>query len=168
MSTPDALGGLLDREQIRELSDRYAAALDRRDFRSWGELFTADATMEFVLGGDAAGREEIVARAEETFRSFGATIHFVCNQVVELDGPDSASGHVYTRAEHEIEGSWVVQAMTYTDRYRRLPEGWRFASRRLRVWYAVDALERPLPAEEAVRWPGRPVRARNLPEEPPS
>jgi uncharacterized protein (TIGR02246 family) len=154
---------LLAREEIRELAHRYALALDARDFDAFAALFAPDAEFFGVISAPARGREEIAARISQTFRAFGATIHFVANQVIDLEGPGTGSGVVYTRAEHELDGKWIVQAMSYRDRYALVDGRWTFASRRALAWYAVDLLERPL-GRHALRWPGGPPLQRTLPE----
>jgi hypothetical protein len=76
---------------------------------------------------------------------FTTTVHFVGNHLIELDpeNPDRATGHVYCRAEHEQGENWVIVMVHYSDKYRRDDGRWYFYSRRMRVWYTVDVLDRP-------------------------
>ena len=62
---------------------------------------------------------------------------------IDLNGPDQASGTVYCRAEHEDRGRWIVMAICYVDRYRRVDRRWYFDERLVKHWYACDVLERP-------------------------
>lgn len=162
-SRETGLARLLAKDEIRELAHRYALAVDSRDFEGFARLFTDRAEMVMVLNGRVSTPEGIARTVSDQFHKFGPTIHYVCNQVVDLVDEDHATGVVYTRAEHEIDGEWVVQAMNYWDRYERTGRGWLFARRELKVWYALDILTRPQ-GEDTFRWPGIPVGKRTLPD----
>jgi hypothetical protein len=159
----DDLARLLAKDEIRELAFRYALALDSRDFETFAELFTREGVFEGVLTGATVGRDEIARSVARTFKAFGATVHFVSNHVIDLESESTARGVVYTRAEHEVDGQWIVQAMQYWDRYELQDGRWRFANRRLLAWYAVDKLDRPL-GYDTMRWPTAEVARRTLPE----
>lgn len=157
------------KDEIRQLAYRYALALDARDFDAWESLFVPDCEFHSVFGKEPIrGREPMRRAISKTFRGFGATVHFVGNHVVDLQDEiaaegATATGVVYCRAEHELSDSYVIQSMQYWDRYERHEGAWRFVVRRLRVWYAVDVLERPV-GPDSIRWPGSPARRRTLPE----
>jgi hypothetical protein len=159
----DGLALLLAKDEIRELAFRYALALDTRDFEMFAELFSREGTFEGVLTGPTVGSREIARSVAKTFKPFGATVHFVANHLIDLESESSARGVVYTRAEHEVDGQWIVQAMQYWDRYETEDGRWRFAGRRLLAWYAVDKLDRPL-GHDTLRWPTADVARRTLPE----
>lgn len=116
-----------DRDEIRQLVNRYAMAVDNRDEKVLPKLFTEDGVLD-VLGGPYSGPEAL--------RAFAASVppdlvHVVANEIIDVDG-DEAHGQVYTLV---LYGSPKAVAMTgsYTDTLRRGPDGWRFS---LRVFQA--------------------------------
>ncbi len=125
---------LADRLELRDLVCRYARIPDDRDYALVDEVFTPDATLAgpgFSIQG-IDGIREAMRRIE----AYSATLHAVHNHRVELAG-DEASGETYCVANHLLEKDgrpykldWGIR---YRDRYRRLPGGWRIASRELRV-----------------------------------
>jgi ketosteroid isomerase-like protein len=126
---------LADRLAIREVADRYARAVDRRDWALAATLFTDDAVLEsarFRL----AGVGEIL-RGLRTVERYRATFHAVHNQTLELAG-DEASGETYCVANHLFERDGRMRKLDwgirYQDRYRRGADGaWRIAHRELIV-----------------------------------
>ncbi len=146
MDTLESLSRRLDRmesiEAIRALPVRYANAMDARDFDAAVALYTEDAPVMPGVRGRAALKESF-STVMGTY--FTTTVHFVGNHLVELDpeNPDRATGHVYCRAEHEQGENWVIVMVHYSDKYRRDDGRWYFYSRRMRVWYTVDVLDRP-------------------------
>ncbi|MEU1994062.1 nuclear transport factor 2 family protein [Nocardia gamkensis] len=137
------------RWEIGQLPIRYALAVDQRDVGTWLSLFVPDVH----LGRHGSGREALRALIEPQLRWFYRSIHLICGHRIELgpdlddDGPQTASGHVYCRAEHEVHDRWVVMAIRYDDTYRRVEGKWLFERRIERHWYAADLLERPQEAE---------------------
>jgi ketosteroid isomerase-like protein len=146
MESLESLSRRLDRmesiEAIRALPVRYANAMDARDFDAAVALYTEDAPVAPGVRGRAALKESF-SNVMGTY--FTTTVHFVGNHLVVLDpeNPNRASGHVYCRAEHEQGESWVIAMVHYSDKYRRDDGTWYFYSRRMRVWYTVDVLDRP-------------------------
>ncbi|WP_405136491.1 nuclear transport factor 2 family protein [Nocardia sp. NBC_01388] len=135
--------------EIGQLPIRYALAVDQRDVDSWLSLFTPDVQ----LGRRGSGREALRAVIEPQLRWFYRSIHLVCGHRIELgpdvddNGPDTATGQVYCRAEHEVRDRWVVMAIRYDDTYHRIDGEWLFQRRIERHWYATDLLERPQEAD---------------------
>ncbi|MBS9376418.1 nuclear transport factor 2 family protein [Rhodococcus sp. B50] len=135
--------------EIGQLPIRYALAVDQRDIDAWLALFVPDVQ----LGRHGSGRENLHALIEPQLRWFYRSVHLICGHRVELgpdvddDGPLTATGQVYCRAEHEVDDRWVVMAIRYDDRYRRVDGEWLFERRIENHWYAADLLERPQQAE---------------------
>src|SRR5712671_4724158 len=101
-------GQIADRLALRELSDRYGRAVDRRDAHSLAELFTDDAELSVHHPAEAEepsrvrrGRAELteIPRLISRYRK---TFHFVGNALYEIDG-DTATGEVYCVAHHLID-----------------------------------------------------------------
>lgn len=145
------LDRLLALDQIRQLASRYAHAVDSRDLDGLVALFVDDVR----VGANSTGRDALRRNFATRLRRFTTSIHFVCNHIIDFDGPDHAHGLVYTRAEHEMESKWIVLALQYQDTYERREGQWLFVRRKPLPWYAVDMLERPSGSRK-VRWPDMP------------
>jgi hypothetical protein len=143
---------------IRGLVARYALAVDTRNLDDLVALFVPDVD----AGAGGTGREALKASFDTTLRRFGRSVHMVGTHVVDLDGPLTAHGVVYCRAEHEWRDRWMVMAMQYLDDYARVDGEWLFRRRRPLCWWARDELERPT-GPDWVQWPGR-ERLGRLPE----
>ena len=162
---------LVDRDLIRELSHRYALAIDSRDIDSLVELFAED----FELPDGRRGREAVREWFTAILSTYTTSIHLVGNQVICLDpdDPDRATGDVYCRCELEVDPQWIVSCCFYHDEYARVGDGWKIRRRDMLGWYATDALDRPTGPDKA-RWaptaevalpplPARPEEATSLP-----
>lgn len=155
--------GISDHEQIRQLACRYAEAVDSRDLDALVALFVPDVQ----VGRAAHGRDALAKWFDPVLRTFGVSIHFVGNHRITLLDEDRASGSVYCRAEHEVDGHWVVMTVIYADTYERRDGEWLFARRKEQVVYGADATTSPAgPLRD--RWPGRADKAADLPESWPS
>ena len=136
-------GQIVDRLALRDLSDRYARAVDRRDVEAIVELFTDDAALSVYEPATAEapsrvrrGRAEI-AEIPRLIARYPKTFHFVGNALYEIDD-DLATGEVYCVAHHLIddpEGATDhVMLIRYIDTYLRCDDRrWRISDRRLLV-----------------------------------
>lgn len=124
---------------IGQLPIRYAMAVDGRDLDAWVGCFRPDVDM----GRHGSGREALRRYIEPRIRGFYRSVHQICGHRIELTGPDTATGAVYCRAEHEVGERWIVMAICYFDEYARVGGEWFFSRRRERHWYAADVSERP-------------------------
>ena len=128
-----------DRLDLVELTARYAAAVDQRDWDGAADLFalggvlvTPDPphSMEPVV--DRAGRDA-VREAVSRLHRFARTVHHLTGSVWHADG-DGASGRTTAVAHHVEEGAeartWVWH-LVYDDRCVRSEDGWQFARRAL-------------------------------------
>jgi ketosteroid isomerase-like protein len=150
-------------ELIRQLLYRYAEAVDSRNVNDLVALFVPDVQ----VGRDRSGRDALAEWFSEVLRSFGISAHFVGNHRITLIDDDHATGAVYCRAEHEVDGRWVVMLFQYWDVYERIDGEWMFRRRREKIWYSHEAADNPL-ADLMDRWPGRDDTAATLPESWPS
>jgi 3-phenylpropionate/cinnamic acid dioxygenase small subunit len=118
---------------IHQLLGRYGHLLDARDWDGFGELFVADASIDYRSSSgqvERAGREAIV----EWFRSVAhPAAHHVTNIVVDERpaDPDRVAVHSkflapYTRAEHAPKR---LYGGDYHDVVTRTADGWRFVSK---------------------------------------
>jgi SnoaL-like domain len=131
----DALGLLVDRQEIDDLLTRYATVLDNR---RWGDLhtvFTADAILDYRSAGGIRGAlPEVGEWLATVLPLFTWTQHIVVNRAVDLvSGADEATSHAafYNPNGAEVAGEpWLfVVGGAYHDRLARTPLGWRIAHR---------------------------------------
>jgi hypothetical protein len=127
----DAVRELLDRAQIHDLLARYARGVDRRDLDLVRSCFTDDAAYEGALSkSDIA---QALATLREGLARYTTTMHFIANQVVELDG-DTAHSETYAVAYHRAEGAGggedLVLGVRYRDELVRDAGRWRICHRR--------------------------------------
>jgi ketosteroid isomerase-like protein len=147
-------------EAIRDITARYPIALDARDLETLVDLFVDD-----VKASPEAprGRGPLRAHYERMCRGWGYTVHQVFQQAIDFESNDKAMGHVYCKAEHEIDGKFVVAMLRYLDRYERRDDRWYFRWRRTPMWYVTEVRDGPV-GRERVRWPNRPPAEAELPE----
>ncbi len=130
---------LLERARIESVLNRYACALDARDWSALGDVFTPDATAHFQGIGHYQGRDAIIAVIQSALSHCGSTQHLLGNVRIEVDG-DRAQAKCYLQAVHaglgEFAGATLIIWGEYRDRLVRLPEGWRIAHRELVAFHA--------------------------------
>lgn len=127
-----------DRVALRELAERYALAVDRRDGAALASLFAEDGELHIPRPPESLdpvivtkGREAIESGIKVMGR-FDATMHAVVGQVVDVDR-DRATGVVSCLAHHVRRGTDLVWFLRYHDDYVRTSDGWRFVRRSLHV-----------------------------------
>ena len=150
-------------EEIRQLVNRYALAVNMRDHAALVELFVDD-----VAAGD--GRTGRAALAELfRVRQGDALVDIleVTTQVTDLVDADHATGTVYSRCEMGGPGRWARQSIAYEDVYERRDSTWYFVARSHLLFYGLDVPERPLDQPPA-RWPHSPVGRGTIPYDWPS
>ncbi len=133
-----------DNAAIRELVDRYAAAVDDRRPDLAADLFVEDAVLitpdppSSLHPTVAHEGRAAVAAAMAALGGFTATFHAVHSVVVDAGAaPDELIGRVTCTAHHLSAGEDkhrdLVWHLVYRDTYRRTDAGWRFARRMLRI-----------------------------------
>ena len=135
-----ATRALLDRAELEELMNRYAAAIDLRDWARLGSVFVdgeveADFTsmgVKQVFRGPAARWIDAV---RQTITGFDATQHFFGNHSAEVDG-DRAVDIRYMQARHQLGGAHYTIGGYYTGHMVRTQRGWRIASYTLTVTFS--------------------------------
>jgi hypothetical protein len=167
VTTPSDIAARIDRlesyEEIRQLADRYAMAIDSRDLDALVALFVDDVH----VGKNDVGRDALKRFFDASLREIGVSILNVGNHVIDFDGTDRARGVVYCRGEIEVGDEWVVQAIQYRDAYARRDGHWYFVRREHLLWYGADVLQRPLGLPPA-NWPEHHTGKGVLPEAWPS
>jgi ketosteroid isomerase-like protein len=135
-----------DRLDLRDLAQRYAEAVDRRDVDAFVELFTPDASMGVFEHGEDASVAEYRGRAElatvlELVTFYAATFHIVANHRCDVSGSD-ATGTTYCLARHLIESDSgakdIEMLIRYDDTYRKTGGDWQFTRRDIRRQWTVE------------------------------
>lgn len=128
-----------DELEIAALLNRYARAVDAKDWDLYRSVFTVDAHIDYSSAGAAAGpRDEVAAWLERGFGAIPMSMHYITNvEILALDG-DSATARAMFYNPMQLPG---MTEMSYCGGYyhhelTRTANGWR--SRRLReenVWF---------------------------------
>jgi ketosteroid isomerase-like protein len=124
-----------DLAAIRDLSYRYALAVDARDYEILLGLFTPEATLGGTSNGAASvqGIDAIISLLKARLDAQGPTYHVTHHVLIDFDesDPDQACGVATAHAETKTEGGSVVRAVRYDDEYRRIRDRWLFHRRTL-------------------------------------
>ncbi len=135
---------LRDRELIRELPQIYAYGIDTRDFDLVASVFHKDCRVSGTLRTDAIA--PYLKLLEPGVRQYPATMHFMGNQYVRVDGD---SGHVETYAvAYHIEADDspiddLVLGVRYQDDVVRVGEEWKISRRNVIKQWHRGPLPRP-------------------------
>jgi 3-phenylpropionate/cinnamic acid dioxygenase small subunit len=122
---------------IRDVIDRYAIALDRRDWEHLRRCFTEDCHADYERFGSWTEREPFVAWLDSIHRDLGPTLHRITNHQIEVDG-DRAMATSYLDAllqlrQHDQDLLHVVGK--YVDELVRTEGGWRISDRRVETFW---------------------------------
>ena len=124
-----------DRFEIIDLLNRYAFALDDKDWERLRRVFTEDAVFSEFPPVPMEGIEVIVPTIARTMSRFEVTQHLLGPTTLEWDGDDAAKSRCYIQATHrylpEKGGGVYTLHGTYIDDIVRTPGGWRIQHRRL-------------------------------------
>jgi hypothetical protein len=118
--------------EIRDVIDRYATAIDRRDWELLRSCFAPDCEADYGRSGRWSGRAPLVAWLEEIHREVGPTLHRITNHQVKVDGDRAAAVSYYDAlllVEHR-EHDLLQVTGTYTDELARAADRWEITSRR--------------------------------------
>ncbi len=132
----DQLQELVARDQIHQLADRYALAVDAKDLDALARLFVEDVDN----GRYGRGSDGVKLFYDHVLRAFHCSMHMVGNHVIDFVDEDRAEGVVYCRAHHHVlePEHWFDLALAYWDTYERRDERWLFRRRRLKSWYRQE------------------------------
>jgi uncharacterized protein (TIGR02246 family) len=139
-SIEQALVDLADREAIRDLPRLYCHYLWIQDPVRMANLFTEDATICIEGMEDYAitGRDKL-AKVFRRVNARYASQPFIHNHIVELDGPDHATGIAYYEILTTREGTKYLAAGFYRDEYRKVGGEWKFQSRKVHTVTDLDS-----------------------------
>jgi len=131
-----ALRQLVDKDSIIDLVHRYSYCVDHRLYDEVVELFTEDCVVDYGPGSGPPVRSRVAlrrlfGRPEEGFK---ATSHHNANIFVTFTDESQAQVRTSVYAWHEqADGKTPKLWGYYHDSVVRTHEGWRIATRQLRV-----------------------------------
>lgn len=128
---------LEDRQAIVDATILYCWAIDTRSYGELDGVFTEDVSCNFSsISPPFTGLDQLKAFIAAALDPLDLSQHMVSNQqvLVSESGPRS---RCYFQAQHvraETQGgSNYIVAGTYSDHWRKTPEGWRASERSLAV-----------------------------------
>jgi SnoaL-like domain len=129
--TEAALRRLVDEADVSQVILRYADGIDRRQFDRVWACFAPDA---YVSGSSFSGPlDEYLPKLLEGVQAFGATQHFMGNQLITVEG-DQAHTETYAVARHFRDAAGehevIVMGVRYVDDLNRMEDGRWVISRR--------------------------------------
>jgi hypothetical protein len=122
-----------DLETLRNLGQRYARAIDARDYDAIAALFHPDAVVDGLRGH--APIEEYLDGLRGTPRAYDNGMHLLGEPLIEFEpGSDTAEldayAVVYQLGLHREGGGNVTLGMRYLDSVERRAGVWRIRHRR--------------------------------------
>ena len=121
--------------EIQRATHLYARGLDRFDPQEALSAFTDDAVWDATPVGleRLEGRAAILGFFERDAAAIADQFHIITNHVVDVDdGGETARGTNYVFSEGHTRSGAAFKAIALNeDTYRRTPDGWRIASRRI-------------------------------------
>lgn len=158
--TDGALRALADRAEIRDLIAAYAQGADNPDMKLFFSVFTSDLIMCFEgltqYEGLDAFRDAMFSGklTGVTNCKIRTSTHVMVNELIEIDG-DEGTGVVYCIShligERDGKPYAATRGLTYDDRYRRTPDGWRIAYRRHALKWLIEGVPTPVSVERAAQ-----------------
>ena len=141
-SLSGALQDLVAQLDIRDVLARYTRGIDRMDPDLVRSTYHADAHDDH--GASQGDLDGFIAWFQEALSYFDSTMHFLGNQLIELDPTDGDVAHAESycvayhrrRARERTDGQEaeaghdLVTALRYVDRMERRDGEWRIADRK--------------------------------------
>jgi hypothetical protein len=137
-----------DELEIAALLNRYARAVDTKDWALYRSVFTVDAHIDYSSAGAAAGsRDEVADWLSQGFAAIPMSMHYITNIESDITG-DTARVRAMFYNPMQLPG---MSELSYCGGYYhhelvRTPDGWR--SRDLReenVWFVNAPASAPEP-----------------------
>jgi 3-phenylpropionate/cinnamic acid dioxygenase small subunit len=124
-------------QEITDLLNRYAWAVDTRDWEAYAACFTADAVLSMHPAGLVMMKDELLATIQSWAATLAGTRHLISNHVITVSG-ETARSKCYVQAHHWgkpdlREGQdqpWVVTGY-YEDELAYVDQTWLIRERDL-------------------------------------
>src|ERR1700726_4648787 len=131
-----------DREEIKELTAKYAHWVARGEGARVTDLFTDDG--RFINEG-IGEKPNIEVRGRKQLDEFypglkkGMALPCIHNHIIELDG-DNAKGTCTIEVRITRNNQSIIGSGYYADNYRRVNDQWKFAERHAYFYHFVPLL----------------------------
>jgi ketosteroid isomerase-like protein len=131
---------IVDRVEIEALRGEFTDAGMTHDYDRFASLFTEDGVWRIPGGGiEFVGPPDIRAGIERLQAYWDYFVQTAHPGTIVLDG-DTATGRAYIAEFGRFrDGDSHQNYSIYHDRYRRTPDGWKFAERSYEVRYSDTA-----------------------------
>jgi len=127
-----------DELEITALLNRYARAVDTKDWALYRSVFTDDAYVDYSSAGVIAGaRDEVADWLSQAFAAIAMSMHYITNVETEIDG-DSAIVRAMFYNPFQLSGTSKLSFCGgyYHHELVRTPAGWRSRSlREENAWF---------------------------------
>lgn len=125
-------GDCADIIAINQLAHAYAQAISRGSPHDAAQVYSADGALTTPQIGPITGRPAIEEAIREGTKDLEMIFHVVQNAVVDVHGDRAnACFQISEWSKRRSDGAVFLYLGFYDDELVRLPEGWRFATRRL-------------------------------------
>jgi hypothetical protein len=144
----EALRGLLDIEEIKQLRLRYSYHMDARNLESLMHVFADGAVCGYGPYGDWVGKDVIYNNYKETFKDTLETpfvsMHVNTNHLVKITGPNEAKGRVYLLdgMTKNMDGSDIKEGQSnflwfalYDEQYIKVDGAWKIKHMNLEFFW---------------------------------
>ena len=119
---------MTDRDDIFDLTVRYATAIDSQQYGLLTKVFTDDARIDYGEVGQWTGGAEVATFMEAAHVGATHTMHRMTNQAIDING-DAATVRTYVDALILFEGGGANPVGYYDDEAVQTGDGWRIARR---------------------------------------
>jgi hypothetical protein len=138
MIIEDRIAVLEARDAVDRLITRYARAVDENIDTELNAIFAEDAVLEILpwSGGEVQGRGPAVATFRDYISKFTNRRRFIVNRVIDVTGPDSATGWANWFVMQACAGQSYVGWGSYDWSFRRSGDTWEIA----RMVITVDCM----------------------------
>jgi 3-phenylpropionate/cinnamic acid dioxygenase small subunit len=128
-----------DYREIQAVLNRYASALDKKQYQRLSEVFTREGTANYIGLAECKGLDSIIDLVSGVLDRCGQTQHLLGNVQIDVQG-DQATASCYLQAIHVGLGDFAGQVNTvwgeYRDQLVKTAAGWRISYRELNVLHS--------------------------------
>ena len=115
-----------DYELIRELTARYAGAIDARDYAEIANCFAPGARVVYAgYSEELQGEDAIIAHMRRALEAMDVTQHLFANFIIDIEG-EGAEMTCDILAQHLHEGETFLAGGKYAVRLARTQGRWKF------------------------------------------
>ncbi|WP_252258547.1 nuclear transport factor 2 family protein [Erythrobacter aurantius] len=131
VNEPDLQQLIGEREVANRLA-RFARVLDGKQYDAIDQVFAADVTFNYGIGGEQAGIKSMRNMLQQFLGSCGPTQHLIGSYAIEVSG-DHATSQAYVQARHQcrndLGGAIFDTCGDYLDEWAHREHGWRIVRR---------------------------------------